>query len=64
MALLAKLLYGTGMQLMEGLCLRIKDVDFDRRVIVSEFRRPRCRSIHARAWCGGTARPLDALLTG
>ena len=34
MALLAKLLYGTGMRLMEGLRLRIKDVDFDRRVIV------------------------------
>jgi len=32
--LLAKLLYGTGMRLMEGLRLRIKDVDFDRRVIV------------------------------
>ena len=34
MALLAKLLYGTGMRLMEGLRLRIKDVDFDRHVIV------------------------------
>ncbi len=34
MALLARLLYGTGMRLMEGLRLRIKDVDFDRRVIV------------------------------
>jgi integrase len=34
MALLAKLLYGSGMRLMEGLRLRIKDVDFDRRVIV------------------------------
>jgi integron integrase len=34
MALLAKPLYGTGMRLMEGLRLRIKDVDFDRRVIV------------------------------
>jgi integron integrase len=34
MALLAKLLYGTGMRLMEGLRLRVKDVDFDRRVIV------------------------------
>jgi integron integrase len=34
LALLAKLLYGTGMRLMEGLRLRIKDVDFDRRVIV------------------------------
>ena len=34
MALLAKLLCGTGMRLMEDLRLRIKDVDFDRRVIV------------------------------
>ena len=34
MALLAQLLYGTGMRLMEGLRLRIKDVDVDRRVIV------------------------------
>ncbi|RJP64421.1 MAG: integron integrase [Comamonadaceae bacterium] len=33
-ALLAKLLYGSGMRLMEGLRLRIKDVDFDRQVIV------------------------------
>ena len=32
--LLARLLYGTGMRLMEGLCLRVKDVDFERRVIV------------------------------
>ena len=33
-ALLAKLLYGTGMRLMEGLRLRVKDVDFDRLVII------------------------------
>jgi len=33
-ALLARLLYGTGMRLMEGLRLRIKDVDFDRHVII------------------------------
>jgi integron integrase len=32
--LVARLLYGTGMRLMEGLRLRIKDVDFDRNVIV------------------------------
>ena len=31
---LAKLLYGTGMRLAEGLSLRIKDVDFDRKGIV------------------------------
>lgn len=34
MALVARLLYGTGMRLMEGLRLRVKDVDFDRGVIV------------------------------
>lgn len=33
-ALIARLLYGTGMRLMEGMRLRIKDVDFDRRVII------------------------------
>ena len=33
-ALLARLLYGTGMRLMEAMRLRIKDVDFDRHVIV------------------------------
>lgn len=33
-ALLARLLYGTGMRLMEALSLRVKDIDFDRQVIV------------------------------
>lgn len=33
-ALVARLLYGTGMRLMEGLRLRIKDVDFDRHAII------------------------------
>ena len=33
-ALLARLLYGTGMRLMEGMRLRIKDVDFNRHVII------------------------------
>lgn len=32
--LVARLLYGTGMRLMEALRLRVKDVDFDRHVIV------------------------------
>jgi integron integrase len=32
--LLAQLLYGTGMRLMEGVRLRVKDVDFDRNVII------------------------------
>lgn len=34
MALAARLLYGTGMRLMEGLRLRVKDVDFERREII------------------------------
>jgi integron integrase len=32
--LIARLLYGSGMRLLEGLRLRVKDVDFARRVIV------------------------------
>lgn len=32
--LLARLLYGTGMRLREGLSLRVKDIDFDRNVII------------------------------
>jgi integron integrase len=34
MGLVAALLYGTGMRLLEGLRLRVKDVEFDRREIV------------------------------
>ena len=34
MALMAELLYGTGMRLLEGLRLRVKDVEFARREIV------------------------------
>ena len=34
MSLIARLLYGTGMRLMEGLRLRVKDVDFDRHIII------------------------------
>ena len=34
MALLAKLLYGTGMRLSEGLGLRVKDVEFERGALV------------------------------
>ncbi len=33
-ALLARLLYGTGMRLMEGIRLRVKDVEFDRHVVI------------------------------
>ena len=32
--ILARLLYGTGMRLAEGLNLRVKDLDFDRHAIV------------------------------
>ena len=32
--LLGRLLYGTGMRLLEGLRLRVKDIDFDRRALV------------------------------
>jgi site-specific recombinase XerD len=32
--LMARLLYGTGMRLMEGMRLRIKDADFERHVII------------------------------
>ena len=31
---MARLLYGTGMRLMEGMRLRVKDVEFDRHVII------------------------------
>jgi integron integrase len=34
LGLIARLLYGTGMRLMEGLRLRVKDVDFERGVII------------------------------
>lgn len=32
--LLAQLLYGTGMRITEGLALRIKDLDFERRAVI------------------------------
>ena len=34
MWLIASLLYGTGMRVMEGLRLRVKDIDFERREIL------------------------------
>ena len=34
MGLIAALLYGTGMRLLEGLRLRVKDVEFSRREII------------------------------
>jgi integron integrase len=33
-SLVARLLYGTGMRLLEGLRLRVKDIDFDRRAVI------------------------------
>jgi site-specific recombinase XerD len=54
---LARVLYGTGMRLMEGMRLRIKDVDFDRHVII--VREAKGSKVAA----GGTASPLDALQT-
>jgi Phage integrase family len=33
--LLAALLYGTGLRLLEGLHLRVKDVDFEQRALVT-----------------------------
>ena len=53
-AVTERLLDGTGMRLMEGLQLRIKDGDFDRHVI---------RVRHNQAVEGGTPSPLDALAT-
>lgn len=35
--LLSKLLYGTGMRLNEGLRLRVKDVEFDRHLLVARY---------------------------
>jgi integrase len=32
--LLARLLYGTGLRLREALSLRVKDLDFDRRLVI------------------------------
>jgi len=55
-ALLARLLYGTGMRLLEGMRLRVKDVDFERHaVIVREAKgnkdRVLCSPIHWRPLC-------------
>ena len=62
-ALLARLLYGTGLRLMDGVRLRIKDVDFDRHVIVlREAKATTMIYTHVlKVAAGGTAGPLDAL---
>jgi integrase len=45
-ALLARLLYGNGMRLMDGMGLRIKDVDFERHVtIVPEAKGAKDRAV-------------------
>ena len=57
-ALLARLLYGTGMRLMEGMRLRIKDVDFDRHVIiVREAKGGKDRSVTLGVGSGCSPRP-------
>lgn len=52
-ALLARLLYGTGMRLMEGMRLRIKDVDFDRHAIIVREAKGN-RLTHVAVWNAGT----------
>ena len=74
---LARLLYGTGMRLMEGIRLRVKDVDFDRHVIIvleakgirtvqellghSHVSTTMIYTHVLKVAAGGTASPLDAL---
>ena len=55
--IVAQLLYGSGMRLAEGLQLRVKDVDFDRRVIIL---RP-CSAHVLKVAGGAVPSPLDAL---
>jgi integrase len=40
MALLGRLLYGTGLRFLEALHLRVKDIDFERREIVVRAGKP------------------------
>ena len=56
-ALMARLLYGTGMRLMECLRLRVKDVDFVRReILIHEGKGAKDRVPQSwRAGCGVTA---------
>ena len=56
--LVAGLLFGTGMRLMEGMRLRVKDVEFDRQVvIVSEAKGGKDQAVVVlcRRLCLGTA---------
>ena len=51
---LAQLLYGTGMRIMEGMRLRVKDIDFERRALVVLRRQGLRRtgwSCCRRRWC-------------
>ena len=52
--LLASLLYGTGMRLMECLRLRVKDVDFARNEIIVRVPKPKARRFARRRPCGCT----------
>ncbi len=59
---LARLLYGTGMRHMEGLSLRVKDIDFDRHVIVVRdgkggLRHPSAAGRHGHSHSAGAAGP-------
>jgi integrase len=45
--LMAQLLYGSGLRLMESVRLRVKDVDFERREITVSWPRPPYTSV---AW--------------
>ena len=54
-ALLARLLYGTGMRLMEGMRWRINDVDFERQFIILR------EAKGAKEWVVMPPRTLDAL---
>ncbi len=59
-ALLGRLLYGTGMRLMEGPRLRVKDVDFDRHtIVVREAKSNKDRVQHCA--CGFAVLPRPSL---
>jgi integrase len=45
MWLVASLLYGTGMRILEGLRLRIKDVEFERREMLNKGRTRRAQPV-------------------